>query len=61
MKLVITINTENDAFQPTERDRDNEIARILTDIAWKLEYGDGVYHLPLCDYNGNNVGEAEWE
>lgn len=58
MELVIKINTENQAF---EHDRDAELARILNNIAWKLEYGDGIFDLPLYDYNGNRVGDASWE
>lgn len=54
MNITITINTDNEAFQP---DADLEIARILERLAkeW-YSVGDGY---KLRDYNGNTVGKVE--
>jgi len=53
-KITITIETENAAFDP---DPEVEVARILKDLATKLDRSE----LPdeLRDYNGNKVGTVE--
>lgn len=78
MKLTIVIDLDNDAFQPGpgclpgwKKDRDDEIARILIDLAFRFHYGpsgesshgyeiepDGGVHIRLRDTNGNTVGHA---
>lgn len=57
MKLTITINLENAAFEDNEG---TECARILTDLASRI---DDMTNLDgasenLRDINGNNVGKA---
>lgn len=57
MKLTVTINMDNAAFEPTNG---VEVARLLHYLAEildgeKLTRGD---HFPLTDANGNRVGEA---
>lgn len=49
----LSIETANAAFEP---DKQTEIARILRDIADRLE-GDGHLHGSCYDYNGNVVGD----
>lgn len=53
-KLTISMNTENSAF---EGNTEYEVARILREIADKIEQG----HEPtkVMDINGNKVGEIE--
>jgi hypothetical protein len=49
------MDLDNAAFE--ERDQDAEIARILHNIAGRIQqYGRGTY--TLYDVNGNNVGEC---
>ena len=56
MRLTITINTDNVAF---EDNRDAEIARILRRAADTIERGDADYPETLRDFNGNRVGIIE--
>ena len=53
-KFTVFIRTGNDAFQPDTRE---EIARILRELADKVESG-GIPPHTLKDYNGNTVGTA---
>lgn len=58
MKLKIDIEMDNAAFE----DKELEAARILADLASRMETGQlGVEpgnRLALMDVNGNRVGEA---
>jgi len=58
MKLVITINMDNAAFE----DAGSEAARILRELAFELEscaeLSNGT-NVSLHDANGNKVGMAE--
>jgi len=56
--ITIKIETDNDAFV---RDNQNEQARILRDLADKLEHACGnVYDYTLHDVNGNSVGYYDY-
>ena len=56
MKLTITINTDNDAFQGDAEE--TEIARILRDIADRCRR-EGVSSRKLRDFNGNTCGSLK--
>ena len=53
--FTIKIKTGNAAFQDAGDDGKSEVARILRDIADKLESGHE--HGACVDANGNRVGE----
>lgn len=55
-KLIIEINTTNDAF---EENRGAELARIFRELADKVEAGTVPYR--LRDVNGNRIGQIEIE
>lgn len=60
-RFTLTIDTDNDAFQPSPGP---ELARILRDAAARVEYGD--VREPgdergLRDANGNTVGSMRLE
>lgn len=55
MRITITIDTNNAAFQP---DPWPEVARILHELAGEAEEGAG-YLDPPRDHNGNRVGECK--
>lgn len=56
MKLEVTMDMGNAAFEDQPA---SEAARILRDLADRLEDGGEVGAvLRLCDYNGNQVGQA---
>jgi hypothetical protein len=57
MYIVITIDTENAAFDDGQTGR--ETARILRDLADKYEDGDYRQHI-LHDINGNSVGNVRY-
>ena len=53
------INTDHDAFQ--DDNAHQEIARILRDLADKVEQSEfGVHNAKLRDINGNVVGCVKW-
>lgn len=56
MKLSLSLNTSNAAF---EAQSGTETARILRELADKLDGGDILpgESIPLRDYNGNTVGQ----
>jgi hypothetical protein len=59
MTLTITIDMDNAAF---EDDTEGECARILKDLAEKIDKGFGPTeygNVTLRDVNGNTVGKAE--
>jgi hypothetical protein len=56
MKLTITIQMDNEAFDDGNEGR-TEAARILRDVAKHLEQGDDGRR--LMDSNGNHVGRFE--
>ncbi len=60
MRYVIKINMDNEAFAGCGTGGSVEVARILRDLAVKLESGAvGVGdETALRDINGNNVGTA---
>jgi hypothetical protein len=59
MKFVLEINCDNAAFGPDYDARNDEVARILDDLATRLSFG----HVPdtLRDINGNKVGTCEFK
>ena len=57
MKFVLEIKCDNAAFADWP---ENEVARILRELSKKLEE-DGLPFATLYDYNGNNVGFAEFK
>jgi len=60
MKLTVTIETDNDAFQP---DPAPELADILTLFAQRIDK-NGIHcgdRIALTDVNGNCVGFAEYK
>ena len=54
-KIIIEIDTENDAFSD---DPNFELARILKKLAAKIEYGKQPEH--LRDNNGNITGHVQY-
>lgn len=56
-ELKININLDNDAFYPQPREN-KEVARILMELAEKIEKGikPGILH----DINGNKVGQVTY-
>jgi len=66
MAFTLTISTENAAFEACGLDvflcREREVARILRDVADKLETGsDFSMFRTLFDINGNDVGRAAFK
>jgi hypothetical protein len=61
MRLVITINCDNAAFE--EGMEGLEVARILREVARKVEYADLDVSLDfsVLDSNGNKVGRVVCE
>lgn len=65
--LTIEIETDSAAFFPTASDRDAEIARILRDLANRIDCDGeisrttGGWRWPIRDVNGNRVGWAKYE
>jgi uncharacterized protein YuzE len=59
MKITITINTENAAF---EYNTEAEVATILRQIVEKIAKGEDVDGEKTIDSNGNVVGQVsiEW-
>ena len=53
--FTIKIKTDNAAFTESKA---LEIARILRELAEKIERSDSLDHV-IMDYNGNNVGESK--
>lgn len=60
MKIVITIDTDNDAFQPNETSKENEVMRILRMLADDI-FQHNIRSNPIYDINGNKVGEFKIE
>ncbi len=60
MAFKLTIETDNAAF---EEGREEEVARILHDVAKHLETGhdDFTQYRTLRDINGNDVGRAAFK
>jgi hypothetical protein len=56
MTLTITIDLDNDAFQP---DASREVKRILTAFGQRLCLDDQRDEWKLQDANGNTVGTAK--
>lgn len=55
----LTIQTDNEAFQPDARP---ELARILVALADRIESGeDFSLYRNVCDINGNVVGKVKLE
>ena len=54
MKFILTIDSDNAAFEGNPAD---EVARILRDVVVKLELG--TERGTCTDYNGNKVGKFE--
>ena len=57
-KITITIETDNTAFDP---DPNYELARILREIAEKLNNCINPEDINIMDINGNCVGNIETE
>ena len=53
MDITITINTDNAAFEGAEVE---EVSRILSELAWKIEDNAYIDDCSLKDVNGNTVG-----
>ena len=58
-KIIITINTTSSAFDPENNRQNYELARILKQIAYCLEYDRSIESINVMDINGNCVGEIE--
>jgi hypothetical protein len=59
MKITITINADNAAFDNDRASRSHtEVARIVADVARWFDT-DGPYDGPLFDCNGNTVGSVK--
>lgn len=50
----LTVSTGNDAFGPADYDRNEEVARILREVADRL--ANGQEYGPTIDVNGNTTG-----
>ena len=68
MRFKLNLTCDNDAFEPTDAECDGEVARILRELADRVERGE--LDLPvgmrvntkvLHDINGNDVGRATYE
>ena len=57
MKVTITINMNNDAFQNREH---YELARILNELAYTIVRNFIESGHPVKDLNGNRVGSVEF-
>ena len=57
MKVTITINMNNDAFQNREH---YELARILNELAYRIDREFIESGHPVKDLNGNQVGSVEF-
>lgn len=57
MVFVVGIRCDNDAFD-FERFRNDEVSRILRDLADRVDEGGNYF--PLLDINGHRVGGAEF-
>ena len=55
-KIIITIETDNSAFDP---DPGYELARILKQVSYCLENGRNPESINIMDINGNCVGRIE--
>ncbi len=55
MKLIITIDLDNDAFLPNPRP---EISRILRELAIKYD-NPTIHSMVIKDINGNTTGKIE--
>ena len=54
MKFTLSFSTDNDAFYD---DENGEIARILRDLADRIDRGDIAFlHRNILDGNGNIIG-----
>lgn len=61
MKITITIDTANAAFDGDRESRQPaEVARILAGVAQRFD-SDGPYEGSVFDLNGNTVGEVTVE
>jgi len=65
MKFNVEITCDNDAFEPSDVECDAEVARILRELAEKIDGGgnwtiDAPVSRPLRDINGNYVGFASY-
>lgn len=58
MKLTITIETENDAFQQSCA---SEVARILRNYSERIVQWGVVSDSKMRDINGNTVGKATFK
>lgn len=57
-QFKLHINTGNDAFGDTKASQDLEIARILRQVANRIERGDPCHmYRDILDLNGNIVGK----
>ena len=54
MKIKLWIDGDGAAFDETPA---SEAARILRDVANRMERGDSLDWSPLYDFNGNKCGE----
>jgi len=52
-EVIIRFNTDNSAFE----EFDAEAARILRELADRVQYGGKGEYIPLIDLNGNQVGQ----
>lgn len=62
-KLIIEITTDNAAFHEDGHNTGQECARILRNLAARVEHGGDLsgYAATLRDTNGNTVGKATLE
>lgn len=58
MKFTVQLDCDNFAFDEAPTD---EVARILQNLAKRLEREGLQWVVGLTDLNGNRVGEARWE
>ena len=66
MKIIITINTDNTAFDADNEGAQQEgsmfeVARILETIAGRFAAGSWPMDGPVHDINGNTVGSVRTE
>lgn len=57
--FTLKLETDNDAFAGSVESERNEIARILRDVADRMEAGR--FTRSIYDLNGNRIGRVDWE
>lgn len=60
MYFRVEFDTDNAAFWPDPWDMDHEVARILKDLARRIERETANFPAAILDVNGNIIGHADF-